>query len=114
MALGTHDSQLTQPSPPPARAGGNEPLRLAFGLAFEDLYSRAGAERLDGLFLEFLAKADPALVASLEAGRADPAKLAVKEESELIIAVAPHLEDFVGELFGIRGEIAALQAEHHR
>ncbi len=36
-----------------------------------------------------------------------------KERSELIIALAPHVEDFVGELFGIGKEVEALQARHN-
>ena len=48
----------------------------------------------------------------LEAGRADPGALTRLEESELIMAVAPHLEAFIGDLFGIADELASLKREH--
>ena len=36
-----------------------------------------------------------------------------KDESSLLIALGPHLEDFLGALFGIEGEVRALEARHH-
>ena len=53
-----------------------------------------------------------ALLQQLMEARKDPAALARKQQSELIIAIAPHLEDFIGELFGIAAEVRALQAKH--
>ena len=88
-------------------------LRLAHGLAFADLHSVAGAQRVDALFCAHLAAADGALAARLASGRADPKALAPKAESELLLAVAPHLEDFLAELFGIETEVRALEAAHH-
>ena len=86
-------------------------LRLAFGLAFEDLYAREGLLRLDAAFLQFLAEADAGLRARLEAGRTAPR--AGKDESDLLVALAPHLEDFLARLFGIEAEVQALAARHH-
>jgi NADPH-dependent glutamate synthase beta subunit-like oxidoreductase/NAD(P)H-flavin reductase len=86
-------------------------LRLAYGLAFEDLYDREGLLRLDDAFLQFLAEADAALRARLEASRAAPPT--GKEESELLIALAPHVEDFLAKLFGVEAEAQALAAQHH-
>ena len=88
-------------------------LRLAHGLAFADLYDRAGLVRLDAAFLDHLGGVDAALRQSLDAARAEPSALAAKQESALLIALAPHLEDFVAELFGIRGEVTALAGRHH-
>jgi NADPH-dependent glutamate synthase beta subunit-like oxidoreductase/NAD(P)H-flavin reductase len=90
------------------------PLRLAHGLAFADLYRREGLVRLDALFLDSLAAANADLKARLVAARADPAALPLKEESELILEVAPHLDDFLAALFGIAPEFAALSERHHR
>ncbi len=87
-------------------------LTLRFGLSFEDLYRRDGLVRLDAAFLDHLAGADPTLRDRLDSARRDPASLASKAESELIVELAPHLEDFIGELFGIETELAALQARH--
>ncbi|HLI10427.1 MAG TPA: FAD-dependent oxidoreductase [Alphaproteobacteria bacterium] len=87
-------------------------LKLAHGLAFEALYTREGCLRLDALFCERLKGADTALFDRLMAGRADPESLAARDEGELLIALAPHLEDFLAELFGIEAELAALEAVH--
>ena len=87
-------------------------LRLAHGLRFEDLYQTAGLRRLDQHFLTHLQSADGSLAALLAAARRDPAALAPKESSELLIALAPHLEDFIGDLFGIQTALHALHARH--
>src|SRR5579859_1866926 len=87
-------------------------LALGFGLTFEDLYRRDGLIRLDQAFTDRLKDRDPALFNRLMAGRAAPDEMAGKDESELLIDAASHLEDFIGTLFGIEGELAALQARH--
>src|SRR5271166_5545969 len=85
---------------------------LDFGLNFEDLYSRAGLHRLDGFFLGELAGSAPELHTQLLGARANPASIQGKPESELVIALAPYVEDFLGRLFGISAEVEALQARH--
>src|SRR5579885_2245690 len=89
-------------------------LALKYGLDFADLYERDGLVRLDRAFLGFLAAADAGLHDRLLAGRADPDSLGRKAESDLLVELAPHLEDFVGELFGIGAELRALQAQQQR
>jgi NADPH-dependent glutamate synthase beta subunit-like oxidoreductase/NAD(P)H-flavin reductase len=88
-------------------------LTLSFGLVFDDLSSHTGLARLDGIFLDQLAEAKPALRERLLAARTDPSALTAKAHAELIIELAPYAEDFVGALFGIESELAALQARHH-
>ena len=88
-------------------------LHLSFGISFEELYSREGLIRIDSRFLSHLADAEPGLHARLLAAREDPASMALKPGSELIIALAPHVDDFLGQLFGIGPELRALQATHH-
>ena len=88
-------------------------LDLKFGFSFEDLYRRRGLVRLDGVFLDHLGSTDAALAQRLTAARAHPEALARKQSSELLVELAPHLEDFIGELFGITREVRALQARHH-
>ena len=88
-------------------------LNLAFGLNFSDLYRRDGLLRLDAAFVRALGTDDAALGQSLLDARADPAALAPKEESGLLIALAPHVEDFISELFGIEAEVRQLSARHH-
>ena len=46
------------------------------------------------------------------AARAAPDALATKEEAELLLAVAPVLDDFVAELFGIVPDVDRLVAAH--
>jgi NADPH-dependent glutamate synthase beta subunit-like oxidoreductase/NAD(P)H-flavin reductase len=86
-------------------------LRLRFDLSFEDLYSRDGLLRLDAAFLQFLAEAHAALRARVAAARIAPPP--AREESELLIALAPHVDDFLARLFGIEAEVQALAARHH-
>jgi len=83
-------------------------LALRHGLDFADLYERDGLVRLDRAFVGDLAAADAALHDRLMAARAAPDALDRKSESDLLVELAPHLEDFLGELFGIAGEVRAL------
>ncbi len=87
-------------------------LDLAHGLRFADLYEPSGLARLDALFLDALKESDEGLAGRLLAARAAPASLGDKAESQLILDLAGHLEDFIGGLFGIRTELGALQARH--
>jgi NADPH-dependent glutamate synthase beta subunit-like oxidoreductase/NAD(P)H-flavin reductase len=92
---------------------GSDQSELGFGLRFEELYAREGLLRLDATFLQELLASDLGLHAQLLDARANPGARTVKEQSELIIALAPHVEDFVGALFGITKEVEALQARHN-
>ena len=87
-------------------------IPLRFDLTFPDLYARDGLARLDDAFLAELLECAPGLHAGLMAARRDPTCLAPKAASELIVELAPHVEDFVGRLFGIEAELKALQARH--
>ena len=82
------------------------------GLSFDDLYRRDGLVRLDERFLHRLAQIDPGLHQRLLAVRADPGALTVKHESELLLALAPHLDTFIAWLFGIESEVGALATRH--
>ena len=88
-------------------------LTLPYGLSFADLYTRDGTLALDREFQRALAGADAALGERYRAARAEPDALDRKAESDLLIAVAPHLEDFLAGLFGIADEVRALEARHH-
>jgi len=88
-------------------------LGLPRGFSFADLYDREGLSRVDASFIAHLAGADAGLHNRLVAARRDPETLDAKAESQLLIDLAPHLEDFIGGLFGIAAEIRALQARHH-
>jgi NADPH-dependent glutamate synthase beta subunit-like oxidoreductase/NAD(P)H-flavin reductase len=86
---------------------------LSFGLEFGDLYQRDGLLRVDAAFLAYLRAADAGLAERLASARAAPQALARKQESELLLALAPQLEDFIARLFGIERELAALAEQHH-
>jgi len=88
-------------------------LTLGFGLSFADLYDAAGLSRLDRAFLSNVAACDEALANRLLAARAQPDALPAKDESALLIDLAPHVEDFIASLFDIRTELDQLCARHH-
>jgi NADPH-dependent glutamate synthase beta subunit-like oxidoreductase/NAD(P)H-flavin reductase len=82
---------------------------LAHGLSFDDLYGHDGLARLDAAFVTWLQGANVDVHARLMAARARPDELPAKEESNLLIELARPLEDFIGALFGISAEAAALR-----
>src|SRR5271167_488794 len=88
-------------------------LVLQHGLSFADLYGRDGLVRLDRAFVAHLAATDVGLHDRLMTARRDPDAVEELEESNLLVDLAPHLEDFVGGLFGIAAEVRELQARHH-
>ena len=81
---------------------------------FAELATREGLVRLDQRFLTFLEAEDAALHARLLTARAAPESLEAKAEGELLVALGPHLEAFVAEVFDIEAAIAALATETRR
>ena len=88
-------------------------MNLAYGLSFSDLYTTEGAARIDRAFMDHLEAVDTSLVDRLNAARFPPHTLSRADESGLLIALGPHLEDFLASLFDIEGEVRALEARHH-
>src|SRR3977135_4075319 len=89
-------------------------LSLKHARSFSHLYDRDGLIRLDRVFVAHLAATDATLHERLMTGRADPEALDHKTESDLLVDLAPHAEDFLGDLFGIAGEVRTLQARHEK
>ncbi len=87
-------------------------LKLNHGLSIADLYRQPALARLDGLFLERLERSAGALQARLVAARAAPQTVDAAAESALIIELAPHLEAFVIDLFGIAPAAQVLAQQH--
>ena len=85
-------------------------MKLGFGVRFGDLYEREGLMRLDAAFLRFLGEADTALHDRLLAARQNSA---IKDESDLLVALAPHVEDFLPKLFGIEAHARMLAEKHN-
>jgi len=88
--------------------------KLKFEFSFDDFYRRDSLIRLDQVFLSELAQSDTTLHGQLLAARNAAEPLAAKAESELLLALAPHLDDFIGQLFNIEAEVRALSAQHHK
>src|SRR5437764_4064406 len=88
-------------------------LSLQHGLPVANLYDRDGLVRLDRAFVAHLSESDIGLHDRLMTARRDPDAIERLDESNLLVDLAPHLEDFIGELFGIAAEVRALQARHH-
>jgi NADPH-dependent glutamate synthase beta subunit-like oxidoreductase/NAD(P)H-flavin reductase len=89
-------------------------LELGFDLRFADLYDDAGLHKVDAAFLAELAAADAALHARLAAARCGGPATDARAHSQLLLDLAPHVDDFIGRLFGVRAEIAALAEQHHQ
>jgi NADPH-dependent glutamate synthase beta subunit-like oxidoreductase/NAD(P)H-flavin reductase len=87
-----------------------DPAVPALGLTFPDLSTRDGLVRLDRLFVARLAAAEPALHARLMAARAEPDKLAPRDESALVVDLGLPLEAFLAELFGIAPELESVRS----
>lgn len=97
-------------------------MKLGFGTSFGQLYSRDGLVALDAKFIEELRQRDVALHNKLVKARGnfheneivdnDSRKLPEKEQSQLIIDLAPHVEEFIAELFNIRSQVTALKEKH--
>lgn len=83
-------------------------LKLSHNLTFADLYQNPGLERVD---VAFLATLPDELRARLAAARATPPT--GKEQTQLLLELAPHVDDFIADLFSIREEVTALSARHH-
>ena len=87
-------------------------LKLAHGLTFDDLYDTAGLTRIDSLFLDHIAAVSEDLKQRLLGARAAPEGLSALEQSGLLLELAPHANDFLGELFGIGADVRALSEKH--
>jgi len=101
------------PFPAGAKKPMAAPLVLRFGLSFQDLYTKPGLDTVDTAFLKHVRGTDEALADRLIQARATPDTLAPKTESTLILDLAPHLQDFLGLMFGIGSDIRAKASEHH-
>jgi NADPH-dependent glutamate synthase beta subunit-like oxidoreductase/NAD(P)H-flavin reductase len=97
-------TQLLQDAP------ADVPLVLGFGIAFDSLYRRDGLKAIDDRFVEFLQQRNPELHDRLAAARAAPDAAVDKMEKDLVVDLAPMLDDFTAELFGIAAEVKALRA----
>lgn len=89
---------------------GMDATSLGLGFCLSDLAERDGLIRLDRGFLAVLEAEAPELRAALLAARAQPGAVAKGDESALLISLGPHLQSFLGKLFDIEAELAAVVA----
>jgi NADPH-dependent glutamate synthase beta subunit-like oxidoreductase/NAD(P)H-flavin reductase len=80
-----------------------------FELTAANLYSREGLLRLDAHFLSWLGARDSRMAEQLVSARAASPAPERKAESDLWLALAPQVEEFLSELFGISAETASLR-----
>ena len=98
------------PTQPLENAPADTPLALGFGMAFDSLYRRDGLQAIDDHFVEFLRQREPELHNRLAAARTAPNSTVGEMEKDLVVDLAPVLDDFTAELFGIAAELNALRA----
>ena len=80
---------------------------LSFDLDFNDLYTLKGLTKIHNIFLTYLKDSDITLHDRLlEAYEARPS-------DDLLLEVAPYLEDFISHLFNIHTPVH-LNQEHHK
>jgi NADPH-dependent glutamate synthase beta subunit-like oxidoreductase/NAD(P)H-flavin reductase len=89
-----------------------EPLPLALGFHFADLYDETALPRLDAAFLARLTADDPSLAERLRAARAAPETTTAAEESDLLLSLAPYVDAFLAHLFGIEADVGACARRH--
>jgi len=87
--------------------------QFGYGITFPELYARAGLVKLDAAFVSELKAADVELHNRFVTARATPTALSDKDHSQLLLDVAPHVEDVIGKLFGIEKEIELLAEKHN-
>ena len=95
-----------------AGSSGPELVLGLSGFTYADLYEPAGLRRLHDSFLAYFEKRDAEAFGKFEAYRVCAGSgFGPKETSEALLAAAPHLSAFVGELFGVSQELEALERE---
>jgi NADPH-dependent glutamate synthase beta subunit-like oxidoreductase/NAD(P)H-flavin reductase len=90
------------------RGGARWPRLGIPGFSYPDLHDALRLADLSAAFDRDLHSADPALFARFEQHRHEP--LTGPAEGDLLVAVSGHLSRFVGKLFGIASDLAALRA----
>ena len=88
-----------------------EQLHLGLtGFSYRDLFHAQGLHRLDEAFLAHLKIAQPQQHDALRAYRSGAQHFEAIPESELLLACAPVLEEFVGALLGITRDVEQLRS----
>ncbi len=80
-------------------------------LNYQSLQTLEGLQRLDDLFVSFVAERDLSMHERLGRYRDPEAHFDAQETSDLLLAVAPLLEDFLGRQLGIESALRAVSEE---
>jgi NADPH-dependent glutamate synthase beta subunit-like oxidoreductase/NAD(P)H-flavin reductase len=110
---------MTLHAPTPAHAPGpyartaKDDLHLGIpGFRYPDLFDPARLAELHAVFDRFFAERAPEAHAQFEAYRACLGEgMTPEQRSEALLAATPHVSAFVGKLFGVEREMAALKGE---
>jgi NADPH-dependent glutamate synthase beta subunit-like oxidoreductase/NAD(P)H-flavin reductase len=89
-------------------------LALGFGLKFEDLYEREGLLKVDYHFLQHLKESNSELYHRLISVRNEKRPLAKLDYSNLIVELAPIVEDYIAKVFNIELEVNDLSKQHNK
>jgi len=81
------------------------------GFSYLDLHDAPALARLHAKFLDTLKADDAGLAAEFAALRDGSAKLTNPQESDLLIRVAEHVSRFIGKLFNVQPDLAALSGK---
>lgn len=86
-------------------------LKLNLDLKFADLYQNEGLRKLDAYFISYLQKEDSSLCKALLENRNNFTTWQ-KEHSQLIVQLAPCLEEFIANVFSIKNELEKEKSKH--
>ena len=81
------------------------------GFEYKELFTDEGIARLDQEFLDSLNKADSSLAEALHDYRAQGLLPASKAQSEFLLRLAPHVEQFITRLFALEKEVSELHTQ---
>lgn len=88
-------------------------LKLGYGFSFQDLYSNDGLIKTNQHFIKFLNEIDSKLCTRWYQSQVNPDELSAKDESSLILELAPIVEEFIASLFNITPALTALKKSHN-
>jgi hypothetical protein len=81
-------------------------LNLSHNLTFDDLQTRKGLMKIDALFLDALQSENKSLYEQVTQGRAGALE---NFSSDLLLELAPYVQDFIGHLFSVEESLCALK-----
>lgn len=84
-------------------------MQLGFGFSYERLNNQKGLAALDATFVKFVFEYDLDLYTALIQYRASPKEVTNVQYSNLLIAIAPLVDDFFSQLFNIEQQVEKIR-----